>query len=107
MLHTQYMVIAVLAVSGVVLGAWYMLSLVQRVFFGPLREAHLSPNEAGAVRDLSAREMLALGPLLVFIVWIGVYPRLFLEPIDKTADKLVEIVEPAFNRQYNLPIDTQ
>ena len=34
----QYRVISVLAVSGVVLGAWYMLSLVLRVFFGPLRE---------------------------------------------------------------------
>jgi NADH-quinone oxidoreductase subunit M len=34
----QLLVIAVLAVSGVVLGAWYMLWLVQRVFFGPLRE---------------------------------------------------------------------
>ena len=37
-LHGQLLVIAVLAVSGVVLGAWYMLWLVQRVFFGPLRE---------------------------------------------------------------------
>jgi NADH-quinone oxidoreductase subunit M len=42
----QLLVIAVLAVSGVVLGAWYMLWLVQRVFFGPLREpaAHGAAN---------------------------------------------------------------
>ena len=36
----QLMTLAVLAVSGVVLGAWYMLWLVQRVFFGPLKEPH-------------------------------------------------------------------
>ena len=42
LIGTQLMVIAVLAVSGVVLGAWYMLWMVQRVFFGPLKEAHLS-----------------------------------------------------------------
>ena len=39
-LAAQLMTIAVLAVSGVVLGAWYMLWLVQRVFFGPLKEPY-------------------------------------------------------------------
>jgi len=37
-LGTQFMWIAVLAVSGVVLGAWYMLYMIQRIFFGPLKE---------------------------------------------------------------------
>ena len=50
MIAAQLVTIAVLAVSGVVLGAWYMLWLVQRVFFGPLKEPHL-PGEhpAGAL----------------------------------------------------------
>ena len=61
-----YRTMAVLAVFGVVLGAWYMLWLVQRVFFGPLKEADHSHGEP-PVRDLSPREIAALAPLVVFI----------------------------------------
>ena len=81
----QYWVIAVLAVSGVVLGAWYMLYLVQRVFFGPLREPKHDPEEP-PVRDLSFREVAALAPLVVMIVWIGVQPRFFLDRMSGTLD---------------------
>ena len=63
-----------LAVSGVVLGAWYMLSLVARVFFGPLHQKHEGP-----IGDLGLREVLALVPLCVVIVWIGIQPRFFLD----------------------------
>lgn len=85
----QLKVIAVLAVFGVVLGAWYMLWLVQRVFFGALREPHEhgSENESGGhgpPRDLSLREILALAPLAVLIVWIGVAPHFFLRSMDTT-----------------------
>jgi NADH-quinone oxidoreductase subunit M len=84
-LATQYKVIAVLAVSGVVLGAWYMLSLVQRVFLGPLRQ----PAHAGEpVRDLSLREIAALAPLAAVILWIGVQPSYFLDRMAPTLDEL-------------------
>jgi NADH-quinone oxidoreductase subunit M len=84
----QGMLAAVLAVSGVILGAWYMLVLVQKVFFGPLKE----PHHEGAghehehheeVRDLSLREILALAPLVVFMLWIGLKPQDFLPAIDR------------------------
>ncbi|MBN2477332.1 MAG: NADH-quinone oxidoreductase subunit M [Pirellulales bacterium] len=83
----QYVAIAVLAVSGVVLGAWYMLSLVQRVFFGPVREPRHNPAEA-PVRDLCFREVMALAPLTVFVVWIGIQPRFFLDRMEPTLNKL-------------------
>ena len=74
----QYPVIAVTAVLGVVLGAWYMLWLVQRVFFGPLKEpAHRDDHQP--VRDMSPREICALAPLAVLVVWIGLWPGFFLE----------------------------
>jgi NADH-quinone oxidoreductase subunit M len=79
----HYRVIAVLAASGVVLGAWYMLSLVLRVFFGPQK-----PREGPAVRDLSRWEIAALAPLLAVIVWIGVGPGFFL---DRMAPTLAEL----------------
>ena len=76
-LAAQYLVIAVLALTGVVLGAWYMLWLVQRVFFGPLKEPHASGHHED-VSDLSLREILALAPLALFVVWIGLRPGDFL-----------------------------
>jgi len=80
-------VISVLAVAGVVLSAWYMLHLVQQVFFGPLREPIHEPD-APPVRDLCLREVAALSLLVVFIVWIGVQPQFFLERMNPTLDGL-------------------
>jgi NADH-quinone oxidoreductase subunit M len=84
----QYRVISVLATSGVVLGAWYMLSLVKRVFFGPLKER----KHAEPIADLGLHEVLALVPLCVVIVWIGVQPKFFL---DRMAPSLDELTGPA------------
>jgi len=87
----QLRVIAVLATSGVVLGAWYMLYLVQRVFFGPLREPrhdHGEKHRGPAVRDLCGREVLALTPLCVLIFWIGLQPGFFLDRMAPTLDEL-------------------
>ena len=73
----------------VVLGAWYMLWMVERVFFGPLREpVNAAPDKSAAVRDLSAREVAALVPLLVFVVWIGVQPKFFLDRMKPAVNKI-------------------
>ncbi len=92
----QLRVISVLAVAGVVLGAWYMLSMVRRVFFGPLREPTANVNHA-AVRDLGWRESLALAPLAVVVVWIGVQPGFFLRrmapSLNNVSDSAVQTVE--------------
>jgi NADH-quinone oxidoreductase subunit M len=85
----QLRLIAVLAVAGVVLGAWYMLQLVQRVFFGPLREpAAAGAHAAHAVRDLSGREVAALSLIAVFVFWIGLQPAFFLERMQPTLEEL-------------------
>jgi NADH-quinone oxidoreductase subunit M len=88
-LEMLYKAVAVLAVLGVVLGAWYMLYLVQRVFFGPLKE----PAHEGArppVRDLSFREIAALAPLVVFVFWIGLQPEFFLSRMQPTLAPMTE-----------------
>ena len=80
-------VMAVLAVSGLILGAWYMLWLVQRVFFGPLEE----PSHGGGgheVHDLGAHEICSLVPIVVFVFWIGLVPQHFLAPMAGSLDPL-------------------
>jgi NADH-quinone oxidoreductase subunit M len=81
-----YLSLALLAVVGVVLGAWYMLWAVQRVFFGPSREpprhaAH-GHDEAGERLDIRWHEFVALAPLAVFVLWIGLVPQTFLAPVS-------------------------
>ena len=85
-----YRAISVLAVFGVVLGAWYMLWLYQRVFFGPLREpVPEHPGKDGEpIRDLSTREVASLIPLVLLIFWIGLQPSFFLERMEPTLDRL-------------------
>jgi NADH-quinone oxidoreductase subunit M len=94
----QWLAIAVLAVSGVVLGAWYMLWLFERVFFNRLREpaAHAGPH----IHDMSLREVLALAPLLVFVFWIGLFPQHFISPMESDLDKVLAITVPPFNQRY-------
>jgi NADH-quinone oxidoreductase subunit M len=96
----QYRVIAVLALSGVVLGAWYMLWLIQRVFFGPLKEPEAGgPREP--VRDLCFREIFALSSLVIFIVWIGLQPRFFLDRMSPTLKNLTSgMIEATTIREH-------
>ena len=96
----QFKVIAVLAVFGVVLGAWYMLWLVQRVFFGPLVEVTHS-KEPHPIRDMSWREFAALAPLAVLVFWIGLYPQYFLRPIAPTLDSITQTAEAQFQQALN------
>lgn len=89
----QLQIIAVLSVLGVVLGAWYMLWLVQRVFFGPIHEATHGAADP-PVRDLSLREIVALAPLALFVFWIGIQPQFFLERMSPELDRIVADVAP-------------
>jgi len=93
--------LAVSAVLGVVLGAWYMLYLIQRTFFGHLREPDPGDAHAPEVPDLSPREVLALAPLVVFIVWIGLIPNTFLQPVRITLNPITERAEQAFDHRWS------
>jgi len=81
-----------LAAIGVVLGAAYMLWLFQRLFFGPP-----SSPAGGFLHDLTGREMAALAPLVVLIVWIGLFPHTFLAPISNSGSHwLALMLAPRF-----------
>jgi NADH-quinone oxidoreductase subunit M len=77
----------VVAASGVILAAVYLLWAYQRVFQG-------TPNEENAATpDLTLADGLVLAPLVVAILFIGVFPKPMLERIEPAVDKLVAHVE--------------
>jgi NADH-quinone oxidoreductase subunit M len=67
--YTRYQVAAVLATTGIVLAALYVLFAYQRTMQGPLAEAHAT------MKDLRAREVVALAPLLLLMLVLGFYPK--------------------------------
>ncbi len=77
MSHGERPLLAVVAATGVVLGAWYLLTMLRRVFFGPLKEPTHGHN--GMIGDLNARELAALVPIAALCVVLGVYPQPFLD----------------------------
>ena len=74
-----------------------MLYLVQRVFFGPLKEPAQHAAHAPAC-DLSPREILAVAPLAILVVWIGVAPGFFLSRTAQTLNDVEDVAKNAFTR---------
>jgi NADH-quinone oxidoreductase subunit M len=79
---------AVLAATGVVFAAAYMLPMVQRVLYGPVDAV-----ENQELEDISLRERVVLFPALVMIVLIGVYPGPFLDKTSASVNALLEQIE--------------
>ena len=65
------------ATFGVVLAAVYLLKMLQETLWGPLTR-----EENKSLSDLSGREIVALVPLCVLMLWIGVAPQTFLRPSE-------------------------
>ncbi len=96
--QTPYLVMSLFAVAGVVLGAWYMLQAVQRVFFGPSREPPRHGDHASHDERLDIRwhEFVALAPLAVFVIWIGLMPQTFLAPSSAAVRHATDDASAAF-----------
>ncbi|MFQ5614426.1 MAG: NuoM family protein [Anaerolineae bacterium] len=74
---------AVFGTFGIILAAWYLLTAVRRVLFGPLNPA----NET--LRDMTPREVISALPLAVFFIVIGLFPNLLFEKINPAAEVVV------------------
>jgi NADH-quinone oxidoreductase subunit M len=81
---------AVLGTTGVVLGAWYLLTMIQQAFFGPLREP---AHESEHIQDMNAREMFAIVPICALCLWIGVMPQPLLDTIRPDIDAVAQLYE--------------
>ena len=87
-----------LSAIGVILAAIYMLYMFQKIFLGPLGSIVETVKEHGhALRDLNAREIVTIAPILIFIFWIGLYPKPFFSLIAPAVDNLVTILQAAMH----------
>ncbi len=87
-----------LSAIGVILAAIYMLYMYQKIFLGPEGSIVETVKEHGhPLRDLSVREIITIAPLLLFIFWIGLYPKPFFELIAPAVDNLVTILQAAMH----------
>jgi NADH-quinone oxidoreductase subunit M len=82
--------VAALSATGMILGAAYMLYLYRRVIFGSLVKDSL--KEIG---DLRPREWLVFAPLIVIVIWMGVYPEPFLDVMRLSVADLVSHLDAA------------
>ncbi len=75
---------AIVATTGIILGAAYMLYLYWRIAFGEART-----SEAAAMKDLDLREWWLLAPIALGVFWMGIYPETFLRPIRNDVGRIV------------------
>jgi NADH-quinone oxidoreductase subunit M len=80
--------------AGVILAAIYMLKMFQKMFLGPVTK-----DENKTLKDLNWREIITLVPLLVFIFWIGLYPKFFFDLMSPSVEQLVSIILKATGAQ--------
>jgi NADH-quinone oxidoreductase subunit M len=79
-----------IATTGIILGAAYMLYLYRRVAFGEQVNA-----DAAAMKDLDGREIWLLAPIAAVVLWMGVYPESFLRPIRRDVATIVARIDRA------------
>ena len=92
---------AAIAVIGIILGAAYILWLFQRMMFGPLDKP-----ENQSLPDMNPREIAYMAPLIIFMFWIGLYPKPFLQILDPPIMKIVQRVSPEQIQPPKIAVNT-
>jgi NADH-quinone oxidoreductase subunit M len=80
--------LTIIAATGVIFGAIYMLWMFQRVMFGPIKH---KKNEG--LQDLSLREIAVLAPLVVAVFVMGVFPNFFFRKMEPSINRFLSRVE--------------
>ena len=80
--------ITIIAGTSIILGAVYMLRVMKLAFFGPLDN-----EENKKLKDLNRRETWSLIPLVAIVIWLGVYPKPVLGPIDNSVKALLTFMD--------------
>jgi NADH-quinone oxidoreductase subunit M len=93
-------VLTVIATSGVILGAVYMLTLYLKTMFGELDE-----QKNGDLTDVSPRELATFAPLLVMVFWMGLYPQPFLRLIEPSVQSYLGMVRDRAHNLHNFEFE--
>ncbi len=85
--YQQSHILTLLAGIAIVVGAIYMLTAFKKIFFG-----EVTKEENKNLPDVSRRELLALIPLSIITVWLGIYPKPVLGPINNSVEAVVQLM---------------
>ena len=81
-------IMTILAGTSIIIGAIYMLAVYKKTFFGPVT------NEANkTLKDLDKKETWSLVPLVLIVIWLGIYPKPVLEPIDNSVKAMLVFMD--------------
>jgi NADH-quinone oxidoreductase subunit M len=85
--YKQSHILTLLAGTAIIVGAIYMLAAYKKAFFGEVT------NEKNKnLPDVNKREMFALIPLVIITIWLGIYPKPVLEPINNSVEAIVSLM---------------
>jgi NADH-quinone oxidoreductase subunit M len=104
LVQKQFPWYAIAGAAGMVLGAWYLFTMLQRVFFGELKEPPVVGHDSHEpITDLNLREILTVAPIMVLCLAIGVYPQPMLESMKPEVDSVSRIAQMARERGSPAP----
>jgi len=81
-------IMTILAGTSIIIGAIYMLAVYKKSFFGPITH---KANKT--LKDLDAKETWSLVPLVLIVVWLGIYPKPVLAPIDHSVKAMLTFMD--------------
>jgi NADH-quinone oxidoreductase subunit M len=81
-------ILAIIAVSTVILAAGYLLWMFQRVMHGPITNEKIL-----SFKDMNRREIAYLIPIVVMMFWMGIYPQTFLRKMDSSVASLLNRIK--------------
>jgi NADH-quinone oxidoreductase subunit M len=85
--YKQSHAFTLVAGTAIIVGAIYMLAAYKKMFFGTVTK-----EENKHLKDVNRTELMGLIPLVILAIWLGVYPKPILEPIDKSVKELVVLM---------------
>jgi NADH-quinone oxidoreductase subunit M len=81
-----YRVVTMVSAVGIIIGATYVLWMLQRVFLGPLNQKYAN------ILDINARELATVIPLAAIVIFIGVYPAPFINMVKTSLITLIGMI---------------